>query len=372
MNLLLDFVPNHVAPDHPWVNEHIDYFVQGTKADDCNNPAAFIAINGTCYACGRDPFFPPWPDVLQLNVFSPKLRQAVIDTIAGIAEQCDGIRCDMAMLVLNSVFERTWGNLAGPRPPSEYWTDVIGAIKNRHPGFLFIAEAYWDLEWQLQQLGFDFCYDKKLYDRLEHSSAESVRLHLCADMAYQEKLIRFIENHDEPRAATVFSPAKERAVAIATFTLPGAKLFQEGQFEGRKIRVPVFLGRRPAEAPDHDLHEFYAKLLAALNRPLFRNGQWSLCDRSGWPDNASFQNLIAWSWRTDHDHCIIAVNLSGSPAQGLIRIPWAAQQTWDMTDIFSNTTYKRDGNEIASLGLYVELPPWGFHFFDCAPSHARG
>jgi hypothetical protein len=131
----------------------------------------------------------------------------------------------MAMLFLNSIFERTWGSRAGPRPPTEYWVDVISAIKKKHSGCLFIAEAYWDLEWELQQQGFDFCYDKKLYDRLEHSDAESIRLHLCADLAYQGKLLRFIENHDEPRAAASFSAAKHRAVALTAVTLPGIKLF---------------------------------------------------------------------------------------------------------------------------------------------------
>ncbi len=126
-----------------------------------------------------------------------------------------------------------------------------------------MAEAYWDLEWELQQQGFDYCYDKRLYDRLEHDTAESVRLHLCADLAYQEKLVRFIENHDEPRAHSVFSPQKERAAAVTIATIPGARLFHEGQFEGRKVRLPVFLGRRPAEPVDPDLRAFYRTLLKA-------------------------------------------------------------------------------------------------------------
>jgi hypothetical protein len=363
INLLLDFVPNHVAPDHPWATGHPEYFVRGTTDDARGNPNAFVTVNGVVFACGRDPFFPPWPDVLQLNAFNPKLRQAVIETLSSIAEQCDGVRCDMAMLVLNSVFERTWSNYAGPPPATEYWTDVITATDNRHPGFLFIAEAYWDLEWQLQQLGFDFCYDKKLYDRLEHGPAETVRLHLCADMAYQNKLIRFIENHDEPRAAATFSPAKERALALTSYTLPGARLFHEGQFEGRKIRVPVFLGRRPQEAIDQPLHEFYAKLLAAMNQPLFHDGEWRLCERSGWPDNTSFQNLVAWSWQNNDDRCVIAVNLSDSPLQALIHIPWTAGQTWDLIDVLSSVIYRRNGNEMSSRGLYVELAPWNFNFF---------
>ena len=174
----------------------------------------------------------------------------------------------------------------------------------------------------MQQKGFDFCYDKRLYDRLEHDNAESVRLHLCADLAYQEKLLRFLENHDEPRAAATFSPAKEQAAAVTISSLPGARLFHEGQFEGRKVRLPVFLGRRPAEPVDKALQAFYAKLLAAINAPIFRDGEWKLCERSGWPDNPSFQNLVAWSWVKDDDRRLIVVNLSDSAVQARVQVPW--------------------------------------------------
>ena len=256
LKLILDFVPNHVAPDHPWVIHHPEYFVQGNLEDATNDPASFLETAGRVLARGRDPYFPAWPDVLQLNAFQPGLRQAAIETLSEIALQCDGVRCDMAMLLINSIFERTWGHRAGQRPATEYWVDVISALRKSHPDFLFIAEAYWDLEWELQQQGFDYCYDKRLYDRLEHGGAEGVQLHLCADLAYQEKLVRFTENHDEPRAVTLFSPAKVRAAAITIATIPGAKLFHEGQFEGRTVRLPVFLGRRPVEPVDPELQRF--------------------------------------------------------------------------------------------------------------------
>src|SRR4029450_3237009 len=190
IRLILDFVPNHVAPDHPWVAEHPEYFVQGNIDDAKNDPASFLTLGRRVFACGRDPYFPAWQDVLQLNAFRPGFRQAVVETVSIIAGQCDGIRCDMAMLLLNSIFERTWGSRAGQRPATEYWPDLIPAVKKASPEFLFIAEAYWDLESELQQQGFDFCYDKRLYDRLEHDNAASVRLHLCADLAYQAKLLR--------------------------------------------------------------------------------------------------------------------------------------------------------------------------------------
>ncbi len=208
LRLLLDFVPNHVAPDHPWVSEHPEYFIHGSAGDSARDPASYFALGEVFYAHGRDPYFPAWPDVLQLNAFQPELRRVAAETLSSIAGQCDGVRCDMAMLFLNAVFERTWGGRSGQKPDAEYWGEVIPATKKSHPDFLFVAEAYWDLEWELLQKGFDFCYDKRLYDRLEHESAESVRLHLYADPDYLGRLVHFLENHDEPRAASVFSTAK--------------------------------------------------------------------------------------------------------------------------------------------------------------------
>ncbi len=248
VKLLLDFVPNHVAPDHPWTQEHPEYFVAG---DD-----------GEPFAHGRDPYFAPWADTLQLNAFSMPLRRAAADTLLSIAAQCDGVRCDMAMLLLNRVFAQTWGERVGWAPPGEYWTDVIGAVRAEHPGFVFMAEAYWDLEYELQRLGFDFCYDKRLYDHLVARDVGALRGHVGGDPAYLQRLTRFIENHDEPRAAATFGPEQERAAAVVVATLPGAVLWYEGQFDGRRVRPPVFLARRPQEPVDAALRAFYECLVA--------------------------------------------------------------------------------------------------------------
>ncbi len=370
IKLILDFVPNHVAPDHSWVSDHPEYFLQGDLADVANDPLAFAAIAGNVFARGRDPYFPAWPDVLQLNAFHPALRRAAIETLADIARQCDGVRCDMAMLLMNSIFARTWGQRAGPRPETEYWIEVISALKAVHPEFTFIAEAYWDLEWELQQQGFDYCYDKRLYDRLEHDTAENVRLHLCADLPYQQKLIRFTENHDEPRAYTAFAAAKGRAAAVTAATIPGAKLFHEGQFEGRTMRVPVFLRRRAEERAKPDIQAFYHTLLRLLGCEALRTGSWQLCERMGWRDNASYRNLVAWCWRSTEQRCVIVVNLSPSQAQGVVHLPWQdlSAHIWRMTDFFSAEQYEREGDELCTRGLYVDLPPWGYHVFDLQAS----
>jgi hypothetical protein len=146
-------------------------------------------------------------------------------------------------------------------------------------------------------------------------------------------------------------------------TLPGARLFHEGQFEGRKVRLPVFLGRRPDEPPDEELRAFYKKLLQTIKDPVFHEGQWSLCGRTGWPDNPSFQNLVAWSWVGRDDRYLIVVNLSDGAAQGRVQPPWndVTEKTWRLTDSLSGVTYDRAENEILAEGLYVDLQPWSFH-----------
>lgn len=370
MRLVLDFVPNHVAPDHPWAAEHPEYFIQGSPEDRVKDPTSFVEVERHVFACGRDPYFPAWPDVLQLNCFEPDLRAAIAETVRDIAGQCDAVRCDMAMLVMNSIFERTWGERAGAKPRSDYWRELIPAVKADHPEFRFIAEAYWDLEWELLQQGFDFCYDKRLYDRLEHDSAESVRQHLAADVGYQQKLLRFIENHDEPRAAATFAPAKARAAAVTVLTQAGARLVHEGQLEGRKVRLPVFLARRPDEPVDDALRQFYGNLLRAISEETFRSGQWQLCERGGWPDNQSFLNLVAWCWRYLEQRYLIVVNLADARSQARVGVPWdeLRGRRWRLNDVMNGATYERSGDELRAPGIYVDLTAWGWHFFRLQPS----
>ncbi len=374
MRLLLDFVPNHVAPDHHWVAKHPDYMVRGNAEDLKRDPTSFLQLNGQIYACGRDPFFPAWPDVLQLNAFTPALREAVILTLRDIAEQCDGVRCDMAMLLLNSVFQRTWGSRAGSLPRTDFWKEVIPSVKSVNPQFLFIAEAYWDLEWELQQHGFDYCYDKRLFDRMEHESAMSSRLHLCAEKAYQDKLVRFLENHDEPRAASTFTDVKQRAAAVLISTTPGAKLFHEGQFEGRKVRLPVFLGRRPEEPVNEDLKNFYDSLLPICADPIFHKGVWRLCETEGWPDNGSHEHLIAHTWELKDSRYLVVINFSPHDVRARVRTQWndLGGSAWELKDPLNRLSFERSGSEISEKGLYVELGPWQWHFFEVhEPSKKR-
>ena len=364
VRLVLDFVPNHLAPDHPWTTEHPERFIGGTVDDLEHRPGEYLELSGNVIALGRDPYFAPWPDVVQLNAFDAGMRAATVDALVDIGDQCDGVRCDMAMLLLNDVFAQTWGDRAGPAPSEDFWPHVIPAVRARHPEMLFIAEAYWDLESVLQEHGFDHCYDKRLYDRLEHDDASSVREHLRADPGYQRGLVRFIENHDEPRAAHVFSDPALRAAAVAVATLPGATLWHEGQLEGRRTRLPVFLRRRPDEPADESLRTFYRVLLADIGAAGMLRGEWQMLETSGWADNDSHRELVAWSWADGGRRHVVVVNLSGRRAQAQVHLPWsdlAGRQVRLAEELLDRTAYEREGDELVDHGLYVDLDAWGWH-----------
>ena len=275
---MLDFVPNHMAPDHPWIDEHPDYFVHGSESDLARAPQNYCRVQTKSgplvLAYGRDPYFDGWPDTLQLNYGNPDLQQAMIGELGAIAGQCDGVRCDMAMLVLPEVFERTWGIRA-----DLFWPKATESVRRKHPQFRFMAEVYWDLEWTMQQQGFDYAYDKRLYDRLREGHARPVREHFHAGLDYQDKLARFLENHDEPRAAATFSPGHARGRGGHHVPFAGPALLPPGAVRGPQEAHLAAPGPRAAGAGRRQrCSGSTSRLLAVLRQPVFRDGEWRLLE----------------------------------------------------------------------------------------------
>ena len=308
--------------------------------------------------------------MIQLNAFSPELRAGVVETLLDIADQCDGVRCDMAMLMMDDVFAATWGDRAGTPPTPAYWPEIVEAVRRSHPGFVFVAEAYWDREFALQQQGFDYCYDKRLYDRITTEDAQGVAAHLSADPTYQAGLLRFLENHDEPRAASVLDPPQHRAAAIATLTQCGARLVHDGQTRGWRVHLPVFLARFPDEPDDLELEAFYRRLLEVLSDPTFRTGRWQLCQTTGWANDPGGSQILSWCWTGD-SRWLVAVNLSAGRANAHVAAPWPdlRGRAVRLHDPTQEVSYDRTGDDLND-GMYVELPGWGWHLFsvDVAPS----
>jgi hypothetical protein len=374
LRLMLDFVPNHTAIDHPWVETHPEYYVRGAEADLAREPENFVlarrAAGDLVLAYGRDPYFSGWPDSLQLNYADPGAQRAMTDELVKIAGQCDGVRCDMAMLVLPDVFERTWG-----ARPEDFWPAAIARVRERAPEFVFMAEVYWDMEWRLQQQGFDYTYDKRLYDGLRDGHGGPVRGHLHAGLDYQDKMARFLENHDEARTAATFARATHEAAAVLTFLSPGLRFLHHGQFEGRKKRISPHLVRGPVETADAETERFYEKLLAVLRRPVVRDGSWQLLECApAWEGNATSESFVAFAWHgsTDDpeddpadDRVLVAVNYAPSQGQCYVRLPFAemADARWRLEDLLGDAVYERDGRDLVERGLYLDEPAWKAYVF---------
>jgi hypothetical protein len=375
LRLLLDFVPNHVAPDHPWVDLHPEFFIEGTQRDLAREPKNYTRLKTGAgeriLAYGRDPYFAGWPDTLQLNYRHPATRHAMLKELSLIARRCDGVRCDMAMLVQPEVFLRTWGDRGIPRdgtPPIDtpFWSGAIDQVRREHEGFLFIAEVYWDMEYELQQAGFDYTYDKRLYDRFRSLQGRPVREHLMAQRDFQNHSLRFMENHDEPRAAAVFG-AELRAAAVITYFVPGLRFFYEGQLEGRKTHVSMHVGRRPFEPVDKELQSFYFDVLQALKRPEVHDGEWRLWNcRAAWDGNETWDQFIVFSWEQT-DRCLLGVVNYGT-AQGQCYVTLDMGELrgrrFTLIDLLGDARFEREGDGLTGNGLYLDLPPWGFNLFE--------
>jgi hypothetical protein len=319
MKLIVDFIPNHFGFDHPWTKAHPERFVRGTEEAFRASPTSFriveLAGNAPCYiARARDPYFLPWSDVAQIDYSKQDTRQAMVEELRRIAQHADGARCDMAMLVLSDVFSSTWRMFVQPwNADREFWEDARAAV----PGFTLIAEVYWDMEWRLQELGFDFTYDKRMYDRLLHESPASVLGHLHAEPVYQMRSARFIENHDEPRSAAVFG-SRAKAAACAISTVPGLRFFYDGQFEGRHVRLPMQLGVDVDEDIDESISAFYARLMPIVDEDVFHDGDWALCRVR--PVDDSSANVLAWRWRLGREVRLVVVNLGHGCSQARVDI----------------------------------------------------
>ncbi len=355
MGLVLDFVPNHTALDHPWVTQRPELYVHGQDG---------------ALACGKDPYFPPWTDTAQLDHRTQETQDVLTAALRDVADQCDGVRCDMAMLVLPEVFSKTWKHASPPEGPvatRNFWARAVDDVRERHPGFVFIAEAYWGLEWRLQSLGFDFTYDKTLYDRLVEGHASDVREHLKAAADYQARSVRFTENHDEPRIRARVEDGHARAATAVAWTVPGLRFIHEGQREGYVRRLPVQLQRREDEPPHAETVAFHQQLLPVLQHPALRFGTFNLLAPRDVGDGTA-AHVLAHRWDHPRGGMVVVVNLS--PRRARARIPLdlhgIAGRQLTLHCWVNGERYLRDGDELldANRGLWVDLPPWGVHLLD--------
>lgn len=381
MRLILDFVPNHVAMDHPWIWSHPDYFIKTTEEEVAlRNPDLFFEVTNESQkyfiAHAKDTCFGPWPDTAQLNYFNPETRQEMIQILKQISDVCDGVRCDMTMLVLNENFKNIWQDYLGEwwhfEPNEEFWQVAISSARSQNPNCIFIAEDYWREESEIyeQQLGFDYTYDETLYKSLlNHPHYPDVKTYLYSDsnLTYRRNTFRYVENHDIERAVSAFGAEKSKAAAVICSTLMGAHLFHQGQLEGARIQVPVQLKRVRKEPCLENLAEFYKALLSSINDPCFHHGDWHWLEAGSTEENnPTNQYLLCWYWSYQRKIKLIVVNYAELCSQGRISIPNLDDfnETLIFRDRLNNQKYEISKAEFTSKGLYVYLEAFKFHLFD--------
>jgi len=372
IKLILDFVSNHFSVHSSLVKTKPELFLPADAEyfkRDSHTYFKSIFHENKYFAHGRDPFFPAWEDTIQLNYFNPETRTYMIDVLKKLTELCDGVRCDMAMLSLNNVFDNTWSGILTSgkfeKPQEEFWKICIQEIKNTREDFIFIGEAYWDLEWELQRLGFDYTYDKKLLDRLKLGQISEIKGHLMADKEFQKKSVRFIENHDEQRAVISLGKDKSKAAAVIMSTITGLSLYHDGQFEGKKIKLPVQLGREQDENTNDCIYNFYETLLKIKNNEIFHYGDWELVDvKPSWESGTTHKNILAWLITHNTRKRLAVVNYSREVAQCRIDLNLSYYpDKFKIKDILNDNSYYRNTEEVKNEGLFIELGPFKSHVF---------
>lgn len=354
IKLMLDFVPNHLALDNEWLPENPEYFIPMCNAEQCQDPGAgFEYTKGAYLAYGKDPYFDPWTDALQLNYASEKTHEMMTNNLFKISSLCDAVRCDVAMLILKSVFNTTWSGLGGYME-KEFWEGAITAVKLRHPNFLFLAESYWDKEWELQQQGFDFTYDKPFYDYLSSApvNVEKLTGHLFAHWDYQKNLCRFLENHDEPRAAGKIG-LNNKAAALILLTVPGMHLIHQYQMEGFRKQIPVQLLKQTSEPVNSELTTLYKELFTLQKKEVFQEGRLEWLDLNV----ANNSHCFGFHRFTVKENALVLANFSPTGIGIEFSHPWCEHIRVKKFNVLSTTGKNRKndiecGEKMIKLSLY--------------------
>lgn len=334
--VILDFVPNHLALDSQLAQKHPEYFIQGSQHQYLSNPDFYfplVALDQKTYyvAHGKDPNYSSWEDTLQLNYGLPGVHQHMAEELQKLVSHCDGVRCDMAMLVNPITFLKTWGWTLSPDQKNylqqhSFWQKNIPLIKNNiNKNFKFIGEIYWDEDYLSQY--FDYIYDDKFYKKVISSSPD-LKNHLShlinpKNNSTSCRSALYIENHDEERAAKTLGPDRARAAAVLAALVPESMfIVNQGQENGWQIHPPMQISRFPNESNDLQTQKFYDKLFKLTNSQLFKNGDWKICQI-----NQIFGETIALevNSKDEKSKAIICLNITNNYSK--CTIPQISRET---------------------------------------------
>eukprot|EP01132_Coremiostelium_polycephalum_P005236 gene5236-6517_t len=362
--LMLDFVPNHTAVDSVMMSENIDYFIRAPQSSSPPYDPNTYLPNGVAY--GSAGWGGAWMDTAQLNIWNPETAKARIQQLLTVASFADAIRCDMAYLLLNSLFGQNWQSQLSSwgytQPADEWWQTAISIVKGVYPDIIFLAEVYHPWEQPLQDVGFDYTYDKMLHDYLGGGNLDQVKGWISGNsLNFTTHSAHFISNHDEPRGANFFgSWWRSDAAALITYTLPGLRFFWWGDFEGYSNQLDVHLRREESEPAIGTAQGFYQNLTSIVSDPVFKYGDFQYLNVGGsdssWP-------LIAYKWNYQGEKRLCVLDFSDTEGSGYIVLDDAeagpdGNDTIPVTDLLSGTTYYRSAQELRTQGLYVIINTW--------------
>ena len=371
LRLMLDFVPNHMGLDHPWVEEHPEYFIAGTELDLARAPKNYTWVKrkggDLLLAHGRDPYFAGWPDTLQLNYANPATQEAMIGELVKIAGQCDGVRCDMAMLVLPDVFERTWGQrspssgrrrpsaCASTFPASSSWPRSTGTWNGRCSSRASITPTT---------------------NGCTTGSATSMPGR-CASISTRAWTTR--TSWPASWRTTTSHVPRRRFRRESTKPPPSSRFcrrdcdsfIRDNSKGARNGFRPISVVPRTSPSIQA-LRQFYDRLLTILRQPVVRDGQWQLLECApAWEGNWTNDCFVAFAWQgPDGERLLVAVNYAPNQSQCRLRLPFPdlGGKSWRLQDQISSASYERDGNELQSQGLFVDLRPWQASVFSLSSS----
>lgn len=327
MRVILDWVANHSAWDHPWVTEHPEWYTRNAAGDIVHPP-------------GTD-----WTDVADLNFDNREMRRAMTDAMRFWVEDVgvDGFRADVAHGV-----------------PTDFWVRAIGELREIKPLFM-LAEAETP---SLHLAGFDMTYGWEFHHLMNdvaagrRPAAALGRHYAQLERQYRDQdiIMNFTSNHDENSwNGHVFERLGEgaQAFAVLTFTLPGMPLVYSGQ-EAALDRRLAFFERDPIEWGDYAFEDFYTRLSALKERnPALWHG------RAGGEllvlEHGGTEEVFAFLREREEAQVLVVANLSGESQE--LRLEDDAIEG-KYSEVFGGRRIRLDGE------LVVSLQPWEYRVFE--------
>ena len=362
IKLMLDFVPNHSAIDAP-TSSNPKLYIRAPK-----NKSNLERYTDSGFAFARyNNNIKPWKDVIQFNYWEKETRKIMKDNLMTVLSFADGVRCDVAGLLLNDVIEKNWKEELDywgyKRPETEFWELALNEAKNKYKDVIFLAEVYDEKQIDLlTKLGFTYTYNKDLLEKLKGDSNEVNAYIKSVKEEYWMHSANFVENHDENRAVyNMGSIEKAQAAGTIAITIGGMIFINHGQWNGYKNKLDVHLRRGYDEMENDEIKKYYKKLMRIVQDPAFTGEKMTIIENIEGDKKYDFVSYIR---EKEESYYLIVVNYSNS--FGCSKIPifnLKGKGECSLREVIYDREYIRNADNIRNEGLIICLSPWESQIF---------